>query len=466
MKLNKCEKKENSAVELEILLESEPFQAAVSEAYKKNGKKYNVQGFRKGKAPRNLIEKMYGADVFYYDAINELFPDAFEEAIKEAGFEPITRPEADVVSVSLEDGAVVKVDVLVKPEIKVGKYTGLSAEKTANKVDDADVDAEIGRMRERNARILTRDGKAENGDIATIDYEGSVDGVPFDGGKGEGHKLELGSGQFIPGFEEQIVGHAAGDEFDVKVQFPKEYHAEHLAGKDAVFKTKLHEVQHKELPELDDEFAKDVSEFDMISELKADIRAKMQEDLDKGAEGEVENQLVDQIVETIEGDIPDAMYENRINEMVQDFSFRLEQQGLNLKDYIKYTGMNPADFRGGFRERAEKEVKMRLAMEAVVKAEKIEVTDDDVDAEVKRIAEKYNMEADQVKTLMPMDEIRKDLAVNKAIDFIKSKAKVTEKKPEKAAAAAKAAKAPKAEKTEKKKPAPKAKQDVEPTAEE
>ncbi len=448
MKLNKNEKTGTNIVEMEIAVEPEVFREAVSRVYKREGKKYNVPGFRKGHAPRNLIEKMYGEDVFFLDAVNDVFPEAYDAAVKEAGIEPVDRPEADVVSLSTADGAVVKVVVTVKPEMTVGKYTGLTATRADNAVDEEKVDAEIAKMQERNARLLTREDAAKDGDIANIDYEGSVDGVPFDGGKDAGHKLNLGSNQFIEGFEEQVIGHKTGEEFDISVTFPKEYHAEELAGKDAVFKVKINEVQYKELPELDDEFAKDVSEYDTLAELKDSIRKDMQKALDDEADLEVENQLVDQIVETMEGEIPDVMFEKRVDDMVNDFRFRLEQQGLNLPTYLQYTGMDAEAFRNGFREQAEKQVKMRLALETVARLENLAATEADIDEEIARIAEKYKMEADKVRSLMPTEEIAKDLAVNKAIDLVKEKATIKKEKVKKAADEKPAAKkaAPKAKK--------------------
>lgn len=453
MKLNNTEKTATNEYQIEFSIEPEKVKDAVSSVYKKNAKKYNVPGFRKGKAPRNLIEKMYGEDVFVYDAVNEIFGDEYEAALKEADLDPVSRPEAELVSASTTDGAVLKVKLTVKPELKLGKYTGLKATKTVQTADEARVDEEIDRMRQRNARLITREGAAEDGDIANIDYEGSVDGVPFDGGKGEGHKLTLGSGQFIEGFEEQVVGHKAGDEFDVNVTFPEQYHAENLAGKAAVFKTKVNEIQQKELPELDDEFAKDVSEYDTLEELKNSIREGMQKELDEQSDLDVENQLVDQIVETIEGEIPEVMYENRMDEMVRDFAMRLQQQGMNLETYLQYTGGNAEDFRNGFRENAEKQVKIRLALETIVKLENLVATEEDINAEVDRIAERYQMEADQVKNLMPTEEIAKDLAVNKAIDLVKEKATIKEEKAKKETAegeAKKPAKKPAAKKPAKK----------------
>ncbi len=448
MKLVKNEKLENNRHELQFSIDAETFNAAVNEAFKREAAKYNIPGFRKGKAPRHMIEKMFGADVFHYPAINDLFPAAYDAAVKESGIEPVDRPEAEVVSSSTEDGAVLKVTVTVKPEVKIGKYTGLKATKKPNTVEDADVDAEIDRMRERNARIVPREGKAESGDTAVIDFEGFIDGVAFNGGKGEEFPLVLGSGQFIPGFEDQVIGHEAGEEFDVNVSFPEEYQATELAGKPAVFKVKIHEVKAKELPAADDEFAKDVSEYDTLDELKANIRKGMEEQNESRNELEVENALVDQIVESMEADIPACMIETRIDEMVRDFEFRLQQQGLKLKDYLKYIGGDEAKFREGFKEQAEKQVKIRLALEKVVELEKIEASDEDFDKEVNRIAEAYKMEADKVRAIVPEADVRKDLAVNKAIDFIKSNAKVTAEKATKAKRTTKKAAAAKAEKTQ------------------
>ncbi len=425
MSLVKCEKLEHSMVEMEFSVSAEDFQAAVDKAAKREGKKYTVPGFRKGKAPRHLIEKMYGAEVFHYDAINDLFPAAYEAAAKEANVEPVSRPEADVVSSSLEDGVVLKVKVAVKPEITVKDYKGLKAVKKVHPVEESRVDAEIERMRQRNARIISREGKAEKGDTAKFDFEGFVDGVAFEGGKAENYTLELGSGQFIPGFEDQMIGHEAGEEFDVNVTFPEEYHAKELAGKEAVFKIKLHEVETKELPELDDEFAKDVSEYDTLDELKASIRKGMEEQADREAELNVENALVDQVIESMEGEIPQAMYDNRMDEMVNEYRYRLQQQGLQLEMYLQYLNQTMAQFRDSFKEQAEKQVKIRLALEAVAAAENIVASDEDFDAEVKRIADQYKMEEDRVRSIVNEAEVKGDLAVNKAIDFLKQNAEIT-----------------------------------------
>ena len=428
MNLVKSEKLEKSMHELQFSVDAETFKAAIEKAYKREGKKYNVPGFRKGHAPRAVIEKMYGADIFHYDAINDLFPEAYEAAVAESGIQPVGRPEADVVSENLEDGVVLKVTVAVKPEIKVGSYTGLKAVKKVNTVDDADVEAELVRMQNRNGRIITREGKAENGDTVDMDFEGFVDGAAFEGGKAEHYSLVLGSGSFIPGFEDQLIGHEAGEEFDVNVTFPEEYQAKELAGKPAVFKIKLHEVKTKELPALDDEFAKDVSEYDTLDELKASIRKGMEEQNEKQAALAVENDLVDQVIATIEGDIPEAMYEARMDEAVRDFEYRLAQQGLKLDMYLQYMGQTMESFRASFREQAEKQVKIRLALEAVAAAEQIVASDEELEAELQRVADNYKMELAKVKELVNADEVKKDLAVNKAIDFIRDHAEITEEK--------------------------------------
>ncbi len=427
MKFIKCEKLEKSMAEIQFSIDAEAFKAAVADVFKKEGKKYTVPGFRKGKAPRSLIEKMYGADVFTYDAINELFPAAYEEAVKEAGIEPVGRPEVAVDAASETEGVALTVKVAVKPEVKIGSYNGLNVEKTVHTVDEAAVDAELKRVQERNARELTREGAAENGDIVDIDFEGFVDGVAFEGGKAEHYSLTLGSGSFIPGFEDQIVGHAAGEEFDVNVSFPEQYQAAELAGKPAVFKIKLHEVKYKELPALDDELAKDCSEYDTLEAFKESIRKSNQEQLDKQDDLAVENALVDQVIDGMEAEIPQAMYESRMDEMVNDFAFRVEQQGLRLEDYLKYMGQSMDQFRASFMPQAEKQVKIGLALEAVAAAEHIEASEEDVNAEIKRIADQYKMEEDKVRELINVEDLKKDLARTKAIDFIKSHANITEK---------------------------------------
>ena len=429
MNLISCEKLEKSMVELQFSIDAETFKAAVNNAFKREGKKYAIPGFRKGKLPRHMIEKMYGSDIFHYDAVNDLFPEAYEAAVKEAKIDVVGRPDPEVVSMSEADGVVLKVKVAVKPEVELGEYAGLTVTKEAKNVNEADVDAEVKRMQDRNGRLLTREGAAENGDTVDIDFEGFVDGKAFEGGKAEHYSLVLGSGSFIPGFEDQVVGHSAGEEFDVNVKFPEEYGAAELAGKDATFKIKLHEVKYKELPALDDDFAKDVSEYDTLDELKDSIRNNIKTNLDKQAEQKVENDLMDQVIANMKADIPDAMVDSRIDELVQDFEYRISQQGLKLADYLKYMGMNIEQFRAQFKEQADKQVKMRLAMEAIVAKEGITASDEEFEEEVKRIADAYKMEADKVKSIVDAAAVKADLAINKAIDFVKEKANVVTAEP-------------------------------------
>ena len=429
MNLISCEKLEKSMVELQFSIDAETFKAAVNNAFKREGKKYAIPGFRKGKAPRHMIEKMYGSDIFHYDAVNDLFPEAYEAAVKEAKIDVVGRPDPEVVSMSEADGVVLKVKVAVKPEVELGEYAGLTVTKEAKNVNEADVDAEVKRMQDRNGRLLTREGAAENGDTVDIDFEGFVDGKAFEGGKAEHYSLVLGSGSFIPGFEDQVVGHSAGEEFDVNVKFPEEYGAAELAGKDATFKIKLHEVKYKELPALDDDFAKDVSEYDTLDELKDSIRNNIKTNLDKQAEQKVENDLMDQVITNMKADIPDAMVDSRIDELVQDFEYRISQQGLKLADYLKYMGMKIEQFRAQFKEQAAKQVKMRLAMEAIVAKEGITASDEEFEEEVKRIADAYKMEADKVKSIVDAAAVKADLAINKAIDFVKEKANVVTAEP-------------------------------------
>ena len=425
MNLISCEKLEKSMVELQFSIDAETFKNAVAAAFKRESKKYAVPGFRKGKAPRAMIEKMYGADIFHYDAINDLFPEAYEAAVKEAGIDVVGRPEPEVVSMSEAEGATLKVKVAVKPEVTLGDYAGLNVTKKVKTVDESLVDAEIKRMQDRNGRLLTREGAAENGDTVDIDFEGFVDGVAFEGGKAEHYSLVLGSGSFIPGFEDQVIGHSAGEEFDVNVKFPEQYQAEELAGKDATFKIKLHEVKYKELPELDDDFAKDVSEYDTLDELKNSIRKNIEENNNKQADAQVENDLIEQVVNGMTVEVPEAMYEARVEELVQDFQYRIAQQGLKLEQYLQYMGMELDAFKAQFREQAEKQVKMRLAMEAIVAKEAIQATDEEFENEIKRIADAYKMEVEKVRSVVDEAAVKADLAVNKAIDFVKEKANVT-----------------------------------------
>ena len=414
-------------VELEVEVDAAAFEAAVERAYKKNIKKMVVPGFRKGKAPRHLVEKMYGTGVFYEDAMNDVYPKALDDAIKESDYEYVQdKIDLDVVSVGPE-GLVFKAVITVKPEVEVGEYKGLKADKKVEPVTDEDVDAEITKLQERNARLVPVEGRAaENGDTVTFDFEGFLDGEPFEGGKSENHTLVLGSGQFIPGFEDQIVGKNTDEEFEVNVTFPEDYHAEELKGKPAVFKCKLHEIKTKELPEVNDEFVKDVSEFDTLDELKADLRKHMEEHRQQEADNAFETALLDQLAEGVKADIPQAMFENRIDDMVQDFGYRLQSQGLDLPTYLQYTGMEPQAFRDGFKDQADKQVKVRLALEKIAALESIEVTEDDMNAEYEKYAKMYDMDVDKVKAVLGEQDMKRDLAVGKALELVKENAVVTE----------------------------------------
>ncbi len=441
--------------ELEIVIDSEKFQEAIKAAYQKNAKNINIPGFRKGKAPFTFVEKYYGSEVFFEDALNILYPDAVDEAIKESGLKVINdKMDFDMVSISKEDGVDFKVTVTTYPEIEIGEYKGLKAEKLIAKVEDSEIDAQINSMADRNARMVAvEDRAAQLGDTVTIDFEGFKDGVAFDGGKAEGQALELGSGQFIPGFEEQIAGHSIGEEFDINVTFPEEYGAEDLAGKEAVFKIKLHEIKLRELPEIDDEFAKDVSEFDTLDALKADLKAKALERKQKASEEEAENDLVQQIVDSIKGEIPEAMFENRLNQSVEEFAYRLQSQGLDLDTYLKYTNATIEDFKNSFRPQAESQVKFRLALEKIVELENITATEEEITAKIEEMAKEYGMEADKVRAAVPEKEFGEDIAVGKAIDFIKANAVITDveektEKAEKKPAAKKTTKKTTAKKTE------------------
>lgn len=430
MTLTKSEKTEGSRYELQFKIEPDVFEAAVNRAYRKNIGKINIPGFRRGKAPRSIVEKMYGKGFFYENAINELLPDNYEEAVRAAGIEPVGRPEFDVVSID-ENGLVLKAVVYVKPEIEIEGYKGIEATKVPVVVTDDEVDHEIEHVRKRNAReIDITDRPAQTGDIVNIDYEGSIDGVPFEGGSDEGHILKLGSGYFIPGFEDQIVGHSVGDEFDVNVTFPEKYHKKDLEGKPAVFKVKLNSIKYEELPALDDEFAKDVSEFDTFDEYRADMKAKITERKEKDADAAVEAQLVDRLVEIVKGDIPEPYYEAETENILRDYDMRLRSQGLDLSTYLKYTGQTLDQLRAQMRPTAIRQVKTRFALEKIAEIENIEVSDEEVEAEYSRMASLYSVELEKVKEAIPADDIKADLRLKKAIELVKAAAVVTEKQPE------------------------------------
>ncbi len=446
MSLKETKKLETNKYSLEIIVDGEKFREAIKEAYKKNGKKINVPGFRKGKAPLHMIETYYGVEVFYEDAMNLLYNDVVNEAIEESGLKTIEdKMDFELVSISKEDGVDFKITVTTYPEIEIGEYKGLKAEKPVVEVKAAEVNAELNAMADRNSRMVSvEDRAAKKGDTVVIDYEGFVDGVAFDGGKAESQNLELGSNTFIPGFEEQIIGKNIDDKFDITVTFPEDYGAKELAGKEAIFKINLHEIKVKELPEIDDEFAKDVSEFDTLKEFKADLKKKALERKQHAADEAVENELVEQIVESIKGEIPEAMFENRLNACVEDFAYRLQSQGMNLDLYLKYTNSTMDDFKKSFRPQAEMQVKYRLALEKIVELEKLTADEKDIEEHYKQLAENYGVEIDRVKAAIPQSEIEKDIACTKAIDLIKENAVLTEKSEDEAKPAEKKAPAKKA----------------------
>ena len=425
MSLKSQNKIDTNRVELEVVVDSETFEKGLAAAFKKQSKKISIPGFRKGKAPRAFVEKYFGKEVFYEDAVNALYPDALDEAVKEAGLEVIQdKIDFDVKEVGPQ-GFTFTAALTTKPEVTIENYKGIEAVKKSAEVTDEDIDAEIKKVQERNSRMVTvEDRAAQNDDIAVIDFEGFLDGEPFEGGKGENYSLTLGSGQFIPGFEEQIVGHNTGDEFEVNVTFPEDYQAEELKGKATTFKCKLHEIKMKELPEVDDEFVKDVSEFDTLADYKEDLKKKLAESKEKEAADDLENQLIDKLVELVQGEIPEAMYENKIADSIREFGYRLQSQGLNLDTYMKYTGMNVDQMKEGFRPQAERQVKLRLALEKIAALEELKAGEEDLNQEYQKIAEQYKMEADKIKELIPAAELEKDICVEKAINLVRDNANI------------------------------------------
>jgi trigger factor len=427
MSLIKSENIEKNRYELQISVDSAKFNAAVSAVYRKQVKNITVPGFRKGKAPRAIIEKMYGAGVFYEDAINDLIPDAYTEALAESKLDVVGQPEFDVVSID-ENGVVLSAKVYVKPEVEIKDYFGIKVEKEVAPVDDEALNCEIETVRERNSReIDVTDRPAEMGDTAVIDFEGFCDGVAFEGGKGTDYALKLGSGSFIPGFEEQVVGKSVDEEFDVNVTFPEEYHAAELAGKPAVFKVKIHAITKVELPELDDEFAKDISEFDTFDEYKADLKAKLEKRNEATATAAMEDKLVEALIEKLEADIPEPMFVAETENFVRDYDTRLRSQGLDLNTYFKYTGMTLDALREQMRPQAERQVKARLALEKIAVLENVEVSEEDINAEYEKIATAYGIELDQVKASIDSEAIAADMKVQKAMELVTAKADVTVK---------------------------------------
>lgn len=429
MSLKSCEKVETNVYALEISIESDAFKAAVSKAYAKNKGKYNVPGFRKGKAPKHIIETYYGKEVFWYDAIDTEYPALFESAVKEAGIVPVSAPFEDEIAELDENGFTIKLKVTVKPEVELKAYKGIKAEKEKVTVKKSEIKEEVERALEKDAKLVTVEGKAaKKGDTATIDFEGFLDGVAFEGGKAENYDLELGSGNFIPGFEDQVIGHKAGEEFDIDVTFPEDYGSEDLAGKPVVFKIKLHKIMKKELPKYDDEFVKDVSEFDTIADYEKSLEEEIKARKEAAADRAFENAVMDELVNNLVAEIPAVMIDNEINNQINEFDYRLRSQGMALDMYLQYIGMDMSALRDSYKEGAEKSVKLRLALEKVTELENIEISDEDIETELKTYADSYGMELDKIKSLVSADDVKADLACRKAMDIVKDSAVATAKK--------------------------------------
>ena len=428
MKLLKNETIEKNTVKLTIEVDKEAFAAALEKSYKKNVKQIAIPGFRKGKAPRAIIEKYYGKGIFWEDAVNFVCPDAYEFAVKEAGISPVDRPEIDIEEIGEGKNLVLTAVVTVKPEVELGEYKGVSAEKKNYKTKVADIDAELKAAREKNARMVNVEDRAvKKGDFTVIDYEGFVDGVAFQGGKGTDHNLEIGGGQFIPGFEEALVGAKIGVEKEINVTFPEEYHAEELKGKPAVFKVTVKSIQVKELPDLDDEFAKDVSEFDTLEEYKADIKAKLDKQNADRTAAEFEGNVLKVVVDAANVEIPDCMIDSACEDMMREFGYRLSSQGLSLEQYMQFTGMTPDSFKEQYKEQAAERVKSNLVISEIAKRENIEVTDEDVEAELTKMAEMYGMEVDKLKEFVKDGEresLKDELKLKKAVTLVVDAAKV------------------------------------------
>ena len=449
MNIKSNEKKENSVIELVIQVSAEEFEAAINKVYNRQRKNIMIPGFRKGKAPRKMVERMYGAEIFYEDAIEESYPAAYEQALKETGIEPVAYPKLEIQEVG-KDGYTFKADVTVKPEASIQGYKGLSVAKPEVKVTAADVKAELKPYIDRASRLVSVERKAKKGDTMEIDFEGFKDGVPFEGGKGENYSLELGSGSFVPGFEDQLIGMKAGEEKDIDITFPEDYTPE-LAGAAVVFKVKVNAVKEKQEPALDDEFAKDVSEFDTLDEFKKDLGEKLKQRRQVQADQDFETAVVDALIEKLECDVPEAMVDYRADRMMDDYAARLQNSGIPMDDYLRIMGISREDLQAQAKTSAQRAVRSELALEAVAKAEKIEVTDADVDAEVARLAKEYDMAEDKVRETINVQAVMEELASRKALELVKSSVKKPAKKSSK-----KAEEGEQAEAGEEKKPAKKA----------
>lgn len=420
------EKLEKNMAKLTVEVPAEQFEAALKTSFQKNKNKFSIPGFRKGKAPQAMVEKMYGVGVLYDDAIDTLLDSTYADAVKESGLEIVSRPEIGIEQIEKGKTFIYTALVAVKPEVTLGEYKGVEVEKAKPEVTDADVEAELKKVQDQNSRMVNVEDRAvENGDHTVIDFEGFVDGQPFEGGKSEAYPLVIGSHSFIDTFEKQLIGKNIGDEVEVNVTFPAEYHAAELAGKPAVFKVKIHEIKTKELPELNDEFAGEVSEFETMDEYKSDIRAKLAETKQQQATTENENNVVEKVVENASMEIPDAMIDEQVREMINDYARRMQSQGISLEQYMQFTGMTIEKLQEQSRPQAEKRIRTRLVLEAVVAAENIQVSDEAVDAEIAKMAETYKMEADKVRSIMGeagIAQMKEDMAVQEAVDFLVAEA--------------------------------------------
>lgn len=423
MALKESKKTEQAnTYELVVNVDAETFEKAINAVYKKQVKNIAIQGFRKGKAPRRIVEKMYGSEVFYEDAMQDCYPEALYEAAKEADVKIVKVDTLEAVEAG-KDGFTFKATIIAEPEMEIKDYLGIEVTKKSTDVTDELVNEELEKVRERNSRMVTVDDRAaQDGDVAVIDFEGFVNGEAFEGGKAENYNLKLGSGNFIPGFEEQIIGHNTDEEFSITVNFPEDYQSEELKGKEAEFKIKLHEIKAKELPEVDDDFVKDVSEKETLDEYREELKETVSKRLVEEAEKDVDDQIANKLMELLEGEIPEAMYDNQASEMVRDFEMRLRAQGMDMNTYMQYMGMDANGLKGMYKEEAEKRVKLRLALETVAKKENIEVTEADLDEEYSKMAETYKMEVENVKTAVPADSLTEDVKVEKALTLIKDKA--------------------------------------------
>lgn len=431
MNLKSSNNVETNQYELLLEVTPEELNDAINAVYKRESKRINVPGFRKGKAPRAFIEKYYGEDVFYQAAVDHLYNPMMSAAIEQSGLEVVGVDNFSIEKIGKEDGVEAKLTVTVQPEVKIDGYKGIEVTKDPVEPTAEEIDNEIERVRQRNSRVVTvEDRAAEDGDIVVIDFDGYTDGKQFDGGKAENFDLTLGSGQFIPGFEEQVVGHNVDDEFDINVKFPEDYHAEELKGKDATFKIKLHEIKHRELPEVDDEFVKDVSEFDTLDEYRKDLENSVRTRKERAVESSVEQQLVQAIIGKVEAEVPQVMIDREVDEIINSFDMQLRDQGMNLETYLKYTQGTVESLRDQYRERAEQQVKVRLGLGKIAELEGLEVTEEEIEAEYKKIADAYNMPVENVKGLVRAKDITKDVANQKAMDLVKENAVYTEKAPE------------------------------------